>query len=92
MGTLLPYLQFRVTYFKKIISFFRKQSEPAPVSDPGLPKVGAPTLGGGVPTYDFAKFSQKLHEIERIWTRGGTSKILLCRFATELSILSANFR
>ena len=30
---------------------------------------GAPTPrggGGGVPTYDFAKFSQKLHEIERI--------------------------
>ena len=26
----------------------------------------------GAPTYDFAKFSQKLHEIERIWTlRGG---------------------
>ena len=25
----------------------------------------------GTPTYDFAKFSQKLHEIERIWTRGG---------------------
>ena len=24
----------------------------------------------GVPTYDFAKFSQKLHEIERIWIRG----------------------
>ena len=24
----------------------------------------------GVPMYDFAKFSQKLHEIERIWTRG----------------------
>ena len=36
-------------------------------------EVGAPTLGGvGAPTYDFAKFSQKLHEIERIWNpRGG---------------------
>ena len=22
----------------------------------------------GAPTYDFAKISQKLHEIERIWT------------------------
>ena len=31
-------------------------------------EVGAPNLQG-VPTYDFAKFSQKLHEIERIWTR-----------------------
>ena len=28
-------------------------------------------LSRGVPTYEFAKFSQKLHEIERIWTRGG---------------------
>ena len=49
-----------------------------------FPEVGAPTLGGA--TYDFAKFSQKLHEIERIWTRGGdASKILLCRCATEKS-------
>ena len=35
-----------------------------------FPEVGTPTPGGGAPTYDFAKFSQKLHEIERIWTRG----------------------
>ena len=27
--------------------------------------------GGGAPTYDFAKISPKLHEIERIWTPGG---------------------
>ena len=40
------------------------------VADPGFPRGGAPTLRGA-PTYDFAKFSQKLHEIERIWTRGG---------------------
>ena len=40
------------------------------VADPGFPRGGAAnSLGGGVvPTYDFAKFSQKLHEIERIWT------------------------
>ena len=31
-----------------------------------------PSEGGGVsPTYDFAKFSQKLKEIERIWTLEG---------------------
>ena len=30
------------------------------------------------PTYNFAKFLQKLYEIERIWTPGGASKILLC--------------
>ena len=28
-------------------------------------------LPGGAPTYDFAKFSQKLHEIKRIWAPGG---------------------
>ena len=27
--------------------------------------------GGGTVTYHFAKFPQKLHEIERIWTGGG---------------------
>ena len=33
---------------------------------------GAPTpRGGGGSTYEFAKFSQKLHEIERIWMPGG---------------------
>ena len=26
-------------------------------------------LPRGAPTYDLAKFSQKLHEIERIWAR-----------------------
>ena len=41
-------------------------------------------LSRGAPTYDLAKFSQKLHDIERIWTLGGgrVSKILLCRSAT----------
>ena len=43
---------------------------PRLVADPGFPEEGAPTLQGA-PTYDFAKFSQKLHEIERIWTPGG---------------------
>ena len=38
------------------------------VADPGFPEVGTPTLQGEVPTYDFANFSKKLHEIERIWT------------------------
>ena len=35
--------------------------------DPGFPRGGAPTPRGGAPTYDFAKFPQKLHEIERFW-------------------------
>ena len=38
----------------------------SPVADPGFPR-------GGAPTYDFVKFSQKLHEIERIWTGGRAS-------------------
>ena len=36
-----------------------------------FPEVGALTPQGGAPTYDFVKISQKLHEIERIWTPGG---------------------
>ena len=45
------------------------------MADPGFPRGGgANSPGGGAPTYDFAKFSQKLHEIERIWApRGGAS-------------------
>ena len=35
-----------------------------------FPEEGVPTPRGA-PTYDFAKFSQKLHEIERIWAPGG---------------------
>ena len=42
------------------------------VADPGFPAGGgADSPWGGPPTYDFAKFSQKLHEIERIWAPGG---------------------
>ena len=48
-----------------------------------FPEEGAPTLQRGAPTYNFAKFCQRLHEIEIIWTPGGrASKILLCRSAT----------
>ena len=40
-----------------------------------FPEEGAPTpRGGGAPTYEFAKFSQKMHEIERIWTGGRPSR------------------
>ena len=42
-----------------------------PVADPGFPRGGgANSRGGGAPTYDFAKISPKLHEIERIRTPG----------------------
>ena len=58
------------------------------VADTGFPRGGGANSPGGAPTYDFAKFSQKLHEIERIWTPAGggcASKILLCRSATDTS-------
>ena len=35
------------------------------------PRRGRQLSGGEGATYDFAKFSQKLHEIERIWTPRG---------------------
>ena len=35
-------------------------------ADPGLPVGGGTNPPGGAPTYDFAKFCQKLHEIENI--------------------------
>ena len=43
----------------------------AAVADPGFPRGGGANSPGGAPTYDFAKFPQKLHEIERIWTPRG---------------------
>ena len=49
-----------------------------------FPEVGAPTFQGA-PTYDFAKSSQKLHGIDRIWTGGGgASKILLYTSAIDV--------
>ena len=41
-----------------------------------FPEEGAPTPAGA-PTYDFAKFSQKLHESERIWAPGGHASLAL---------------
>ena len=38
---------------------------PKTVADPGFPRGGGAN-SPGVPTYDFAKFSRKLHEIEII--------------------------
>ena len=42
------------------------------VADPGFPRGGGANSPRVAPTYEIAKFSEKLHEIERIWTpRGG---------------------
>ena len=51
--------------------------------DPGFPRGGGTNPPGGTPTYDFAKFPQNFHEIERICTGGDASRILLCRSATD---------
>ena len=40
---------------------------PLTVADPGFPR-GRGANPPGATTYDFVKFSQKLHEIKRIWT------------------------
>ena len=61
--------QTATLYINKILGLFS-------AADPGFSRGGGggrqlPGGGGGAPTYDFAKFSQKLHEIERIWMPGG---------------------
>ena len=40
-------------------------------ADPGFPIGGGANPPGGAPTYDFAKFCEKLHEIEKISDCGG---------------------
>ena len=45
------------------------------VADPGFPRGRGANSPGGAPTYDFAEFSQKLHEIERIWTPRGGARV-----------------
>ena len=54
-----------------------------------FPEVGAPTLRGGAPTYDIVKFSQKLHEIERIWTLGDVPRAPLDPPLTYMSQITA---
>ena len=52
------------------VSKFSQNFHTKAVADPGFPRGGGAD-SRGAPTYNFAKCSQKLHEIERIWTRGG---------------------
>ena len=54
------------------------------VVDPGFPRSGGANPRGWAPTYDFAKFSAKLHEIERIWTPGGAHPSRPLRSATAI--------
>ena len=59
------------------------------MADTGFPRGGSANPGGGrgAPAYDFAKFSQKLHEIEGIWTPTARPSRPL-RSATEYDILN----
>ena len=43
--------------------FSEKIGQMMAVADPGFPRGGGANSPGGAPTYDFAKFFQKLHEI-----------------------------
>ena len=52
---------------------FTKINIRSSVVDLGFPRGGGANHAG-VSTYDFAKFSQKLHEIERIWTPRGDTR------------------
>ena len=48
---------------------------------------GVPTpQGGRAPTYDCAKFSQKLHEIERIWTPRGSLRSVTGKISGSVRI------
>ena len=46
----------------------------SPVADPGFPRGGGANCPGA-PTYDFTKFSKKLHDIQRIWAPGHASLV-----------------
>ena len=57
-----------------LIEEFRVSFQHKTGADPGFPIGGGanpPGGGGGAPTYDFAKFCEKLHEIEKILARAG---------------------
>ena len=64
------------------VSFVDKQPPYLSVEDPGFPQGGGANPSGGTPTYNLAKFSHKLHEIEKNSDSGGRGQILLCRSAT----------
>ena len=66
-----------------MLAFSKKKLAHTAVVDPGFSR-GWGANPPGVPTYDFAKFSQKLHEIERIWTPRGDVKNFTIWFATVL--------
>ena len=69
-------------------------------ADPGFPVGGGANPPGGAPTYDFAKFRKKLHEIEKILSRKGgahagraplKSATALSNFFHSLAVLQQTF-
>ena len=59
-----------------------------PVADQGFPQGGGANPPSGAPTYEFAKFSRKLHEIERIWTPKGYTSLARLRSANDPLVFS----
>ena len=62
-----------------------------PVADPGFPRGGGANSPGGAPTYEIAKFSEKLHEIERIWTPPGGGRVPRAPLRSANAILPEEF-
>ena len=58
-------------WVKSVTFFVRTNGLTTPTeADPEF-LVGGSTDLPGAPTYDFAKFSKRLHDIRKIWTEGG---------------------
>ena len=78
------YICFALLFSKTFSLFFvyrRLEICSLSVADPGFPRGGGANSPGGA-TYEFVEFSQKLHEIERIWTPGGRVPCAPLRSAT----------
>ena len=69
------YAQMKLKHQQIQMELCRHFIMPVTVVDPGFPRCGGQP-SAGTSTYDFVKISQKLHENERIWTRGGGGGVL----------------
>ena len=62
--------KFTILFYAQILS----KNVKIGLADPGFPRGGdtnPPGVVGGAPTYNFTKFSQNMHEIEKNWTPSG---------------------
>ena len=82
-----------VPKFFRLHALFARYMLPSPNSGPtqgkGFPVGGGVNHRGGAPTYDFAKFCEKLHEIEKILgrRRGAPLNLPLLRYPHGESFL-----